>query len=169
MKTMRQKPAILKRALLPLALAATVPAVHAAQVDVTWADPEKFSDVEATYTTQSRFRERVMTDLEEQFRRSGERLPSEQTLFVTVTDVDLAGYVDYFQPGAPFGVRLIRNIDFPRIKLDYELRDADGKVVSSGTGNLADAGFRFPTFATRLRTPLDFEKKLIDQWYATNF
>ena len=169
MKTTRLAPKSFKYALLPLALAAAIPAVEAAQVDVTWVNPESFSDVEASWSTQARFRDRVMTDLEAQFRKSGERLPADQTLFVSVLDVDLAGYVDYFQPGAPFGVRLIRDIDFPRIKLDYELRDADGMVVTSGSSKLADLGFHFPTFATRLRNPLDYEKHMIDQWYAKNF
>ena len=160
---------LFNKALLPLALAAAIPAVQAGQVDVTWVNPESYSDVEATYSTSARFRERVLSDLEEQFTKSGEKLPTDQTLSVTVTDVDLAGYVDYFHPFAPFGVRLIRNVDFPRIKLDYELRDANGEVISSGTDNLSDLNFRFPTFATRLRNPLDYEKRMIDRWYRENF
>jgi hypothetical protein len=159
----------LRHAILPLAVAATVPATQAGQVDVTWVNPESYSDVETTYASRTKFRERVLADLEEQFRKSGARLPEGQKLDVSVRDLDLAGYIDYFVPAAPFGVRLIRSVDFPRIKLDYELRDADGKVINSGSETLSDPGFRFPAFATRLRNPLDYEKQLIDRWYRQNF
>jgi hypothetical protein len=168
---MKMKKPFFKHALLPLplALAAAVPAAQAARVEVTWVNPESYSDVQATYSTQARFRERVLTDLQAQFMKSGARLPEGQLLDVSIRDVDLAGYIDYFQPAAPFGIRLIRNVDFPRIKLDYELRDADGKVIGSGSETLSDPGFRFPTFTTRMRNPLDYEKRMIDRWYRENF
>ena len=155
--------------LLPLAITLAVPGVHAAQVEVNWNEPESFTDVQPTNTTRHRFQESVLSDLEAHFRKAGESLPADQTLVVNVTDVDLAGYVEYFHPGYPFGIRVVRDIDFPRISLSYELKGADGVLISTGSDNLRDMDFRFPTFVTRYQQPLDYEKRMIDRWVREKF
>jgi hypothetical protein len=105
----------------------------AATVDFTWEDPTKFQDIKQTNGSDARFRTRVMSELEEQFRREAGKLPADQNLRVIVHDVDLAGYIEYFHPGYPFGLRVIRNVDFPIIDLSYEFTDANSSVIKSGT------------------------------------
>jgi hypothetical protein len=158
-----------KKFLLPLALLLAVPAVQAAQVEVNWENPDSFRDIQPSNDTRQHFRDDVLADLEAHFKKAGEALPSDQTLVLKVTDVDLAGYVEYFYPDYPFGVRVIRDIDFPRLALDYELKDADGNTISTGSEDLKDMNFRFPTFNTRYTRSLNYEKNLIDHWYRDNF
>ena len=59
---------------------------------------------------------------------------------------------------------MIRNVDFPQMTLSYELRDADGKLVKSGTEQLADLGFRFGLLLPADRSALRYEKQMIKEW-----
>jgi DUF3016 family protein len=142
----------------------------AATVEFTWDDPAKFRDIEETNGSEARFQTRVIKELEEQFTRQAEKLPADQTLHVTVHDVDLAGFVEYFHPGFPFGLRVVRNIDFPTIDLSYELKDANDAVIKSGTQELKDLGFRSTSTVNSLnRDPFRYEHQLIKDWYNSEF
>ena len=158
-----------KHLMLPAALALGLPSAYAANVEVTWTEPDTYTDIQATNDTQRHFRRNVMAALETYFQEAGATLPADQTLLVSVSDVDLAGYVEYFHPAYPFGLRVIRDVDFPRLALDYELKAADGSTISAGQDILKDLGFRFPTFSTRYAQPLGYEKRLIDRWYRDTF
>jgi len=164
------KSTLLKATLLgTLTAVAALPAAQAAEVEVNWNNPDSYRDINPANDSRQHYRDAVLADLEAHFKKAGQTLPEDQTLVVNVNDVDLAGYVEYFIPSYPFGVRLVRDIDFPRMKLDYELKDADGNTISMGSDDLKDMNFRFPTYGTRLRTPLDYEKRMIDHWYSKAF
>ena len=141
----------------------------AATVDFTWGDPKQFQDMKYPGGNDARFQARVIKELEEQFRREAEKLPADQILSVTVNDVDLAGYIEYFHPGYPFGLRVIRNIDYPTIDLSYMLKDANSDVIQSGEGKIKNLGFRNATLSTLQREPLRYEVELIKDWYQTEF
>jgi len=154
-----------KRSLLAISLLSLVPVVQAATVEVTWSDPLQFRDIRSTDSGQQRFQSRVMTELETQFRdETVARLETGQTLTIEVADVDLAGEIEYFHANYPFGLRVIRNVDFPQMTLSYELRDADGMLVKSGTEKLADLGFRFGLLLPADRSALRYEKQMIKEW-----
>jgi hypothetical protein len=153
-----------------LALIFTSAFSTAATVEFSWDDPAKFQDIKETSGNNARFQTRVINELEEQFRKEAEQLPADQTLHVTVHDVDLAGYVEYFHPGYPFGLRVVRNIDFPIIDLSYELKDANNAVIKSGTEEIKDLGFRNATLTNNLqRDPFRYENQLIKEWYDSEF
>lgn len=159
-----------KHSLLAIALVALLPAAHAATVAVSWNDPQAFRDIRATNGGQQRFQASVMTELEEQFRDEATgRLESGQVLTIAVDDIDLAGEIEYFYANYPFGLRVIRNVDFPQMTFSYELRDADGKLVKSGTEKLADLGFRFSTLMPVDRSALRYEKQMIKEWAQQSF
>lgn len=149
----------------PLALVFGSALSNAAAVQFTWDDPATFRDIEQTNGSDARFQTRVIKQLEEQFTRQAAKLPSDQTLHINIHDVDLAGFVEYFHPGYPFGLRVVRNIDFPTIELTYELKDASGAVIKSGTRELKDLGFRNSSMVNMLnRDPFGYENELIKDW-----
>jgi hypothetical protein len=151
--------------LLALALVALMPAAHAASVEVSWTYPQDFRDIRTTNGGQQRFQARVMSELEQQFQHEAvTRLQEGQVLTIEVADVDLAGEIEYFHANYPFGLRVIRNVDFPQMTLSYELRDADGMLVKSGTEKLADLGFRFGLLLPADRSALRYEKQMIKEW-----
>lgn len=132
-------------------------------------DPEKFVDIRATDQSQARFEQRVMKDIEEHFRKEAAALPEGQTLHVNVTNVDLAGFIEYFHARYPMGLRVVRNVDFPQMELSYELRDANDRVIQSGDESLKDLGFRFTTLTSRRDDPLRYEKQMISEWFDRTF
>ncbi len=143
---------------------------QAATVAFEYNDPADFRDIEATDVGQKGFEAGVLSELEEQFRDEAAALPEGQTLHVTVKDVDLAGDIEYFHHGYPFGLRVIRDVDFPKMEFSYELRDASGELISAGEEKLADMSFHFPTFASRINASmLDYEKAMISKWYDKTF
>jgi hypothetical protein len=158
-------------ALLALALLSLAPVVQAATLQLSWSEPNKYRDIRATDTNKYKFQARVMAELEKQFRKEAEKLPADQVLQVAVSDLDLAGEVEYFYTSYPFGLRVIRNVDFPQIEFSYELRDAAGKAVKTGEEKLSDLGFRSSALvaANRLDSSLHYEKKLIHEWYQQTF
>lgn len=145
------------------------PGAQAAMLAFEHGDPGKFLDVRATQESQTKFEQTVMSELEEQFREEAAALPDNQTLKVTVTDVDLAGDIEYFHRWYPFGLRVIRNVDVPRLEFSYELRDANGEVIKAGEENIRDLNFRGQVLVQRNLEPLDYEREMISEWYAKTF
>jgi hypothetical protein len=160
--------------LLSAALATTMLAAanlaQAATVEIEWQDPDKYYDVRATNEGQDHFLARVQTELTKAFTEGASKLPQNQTLHLTITNVDLAGEVEYFHPGFPFGLRVLRRVDSPSLKLQYELRDANGQVLQGGDGRLTDLGYDMPSLPPSSgRNPLRYEKDMILDWMAKTF
>jgi hypothetical protein len=157
------------RNLLAAALLVTAGSAQAANLQIEWQNAEHWRDTRATDINQQRYLERVKTVLGEQFRREAEKLPADQTLRVTVNDVDLAGEIEYFYRDYPFGLRVIRNVDAPALDLQYELRDAEDRIVQAGEERLRDPGFRYITLANYDRNIFRYERALISDWYSRAF
>ncbi len=159
-----------KRTLIATACGLAMSAgAHAATVAFEYTDPEDFRDIQATDVGQKGFEAGVLKELEEQFRDEAAALPEGQTLRVTLKNVDLAGDIEYFHSGYPFGLRVIRDIDFPKLEFSYVLLDANGDVLAMGEDEIKDMSFRVPTFNTRNQKALDYERALISEWYDETF
>ena len=145
-------------------------AAQAANVEIEWFKPEKYRDIQGGVESKKRFQERVMASLTSFFKEAAaEILPADQTLYLTITDVDLAGDVEYFFTSFPTGVRVIRDIYFPSIEFNYELRDAGGKVLKNGKENIKDMGYLFSGMAYINNPPFDYEKRMINDWFRKSF
>src|SRR5262245_58070298 len=75
----------------------------------------------------------------------------------------MAGELETWRGPPACNVRVMLDIYVPRIRLEFRLTSRDGKVVSSGSGELSD-----PLYLTRaglLATdPLRYEKNLLRDW-----
>jgi hypothetical protein len=142
----------------------------AANLAFEYTDPSEFRDLRATDTSQDRFEQRVLKELEAHFRNEAAMLPEGQNLRVTLTDLDLAGFIEY--PSSmrwPMGLRVVRNLDFPQMNFTYEVRDASGELLSSGEEKLRDLSFRSTMFVNRDTDALRYEKALISDWFHRTF
>ncbi len=86
-------------------------------------------------------------------------------LDITFNEVDMAGYVDEFAHAG--GMRKVQpNRDTLRLEFDFELKDAGGAVVKSGSKNLKDVGVTVNAADIRFkREPqLYFEIRALKQW-----
>jgi len=152
-------------AVLALVLLALVPLSHAATLEFTWGDPEKFRDIRASDENQDKYQANVMKELEAQFQKEAGKLPADQKLKVDVTDLNLAGEVEYFHEGFPNGLRVVRNVDFPSMKLSYVLRDGKGQIVKSGDSDFSYMEFNSGIQILQGAKPLHYELDMISKWY----
>ena len=152
--------------LLVVILAPAGIAARAATAQVEFQDPARFSDAGGRHQAMDRDAalEAIRGHLVAQ---AAKRLPADEALAVTVTDVDLAGEFDPRQRYAN-EVRIVKEIYPPRIDLRFRLTRADGSVVKEGERELRDPGFltgptRYPSDSFK------YEKAMLDEWLEREF
>jgi hypothetical protein len=141
--------------------AALVLAAHAATAQVEFAKPESFTD--AGRPRPAAGRDESLRPLRDHLvAEAARRLPADQALHVTITDVDLAGD---FEPRQAYSreVRVVKDIYPPRIELSFRLLRADGSVVKEGARTLRDTSF-LSRGAPDRQDSLQYEKAMIDRW-----
>ena len=144
-------------------MTAALPAAAAGTVEVSWLQPERYSDAGRTDGE----RERTMKSLADHFAQLGRLLPDGQTLKLEVLDVDLAGEIE---PRPRQDVRIVRGgADWPRMTLRYTLQEGS-QTLKSGEARLADMDYQFGVPALNLRDDeLRYEKRMIEHWFSQNF
>lgn len=146
-----------------LAAAALVSsAAFAGTVDVKFIDPDNMTDL-AT----NRYEEGdTMRALTNHFQELARNLPADQVLHVDVLDVDLAGTWHETRRGR---IRTVTNrADPPKFHLRYTL-ESHGQVLRSGEDRITDVDYTNHLFLGRTSTPLYYEKRVLDEWFARNF
>lgn len=150
-----------------LALAATaLPAAAAGQVEVSFVNPDSYTDIGlAGYQ-----RERSLKTLETYLHSLGRELPDGQTLQIEVTDVDLAGNLEPFGLHPYLETRVQRGrSDWPRLNLNYTLK-ADGQAPKTGTVRLTDISYLYALRGSnRAAEEMLYEKTMIKRWFDATF
>lgn len=151
--------------LLTAALAAT-PA--AAAVDVSFSQPETFTDAHLGRSYGTAPVERTIQGIERHLHRLGERwLRPGQSLRVEITDIDLAGRFEPWRALSP-DLRAMRDVTWPRINLRYALEE-NGTVVATDEEEVVDLDYLLQPEAQRSRDPLRYEKAMLDDWFVARF
>lgn len=149
-----------KAAILAACLLAPLPA--AAQVSVAFAAPERYTDAENRSGSGITLRV-TLAEIRRLFTDLGNRvLRPDETLAVTVLDIDLAG-LD--QPGAnfPYGLRVVSDITPPRFRLRYTLKER-GRTVLSAEETVTDINFLMRYGRSSSGTTFFYERELIRDW-----
>ncbi|AWL13307.1 hypothetical protein HMF8227_02858 [Saliniradius amylolyticus] len=145
-----------------------------AKTEINWVKPEDFTDIRPANESRKRFRERVMKQLEDYMTETlAAHLPEGYHWSMTITDLDLAGQV---WPGHFVGldtssdVRMIKRIDIPRMDFDYQLKDAEGKVVMEEQGvELKDMSFQDRVNPLFDSDNFKYEKNMLRRWFNKTF
>ena len=66
-------------------------------------------------------------------------------------------------------IRVIKNIDIPRIEFFYEYKDANGSVLKSDTVNLKDMSFMTGHNPLFNSDSLKYEKNMLRKWFKKTF
>ena len=141
----------------------------ASPVEVTFVDPQNFTDVKDDVMDSDRGREYLLGQLKDELQKSaGKSLTAGQHLEVKVTDVDLAGSYEPQRGPRLDNVRFMRDIYPPRMNLEFKLTDAQGKVVSEGKRRLLNLSYLMSASMAN-SDPLRYDKELIDDWVRTEF
>lgn len=157
---------IMKKLLLTaLVLSLSSTAVFAGEAKVSFTKLDNFTDIKAGNEQKERFRERLTEEFTSVFAGFAAKLPEGYQLEINVTDIDLAGDI---RPGMTIHydqIRLMKEIDWPRIQFTYALKNAQQEVVASGKEELRDMDylrrFRIPSG----KTSFEFEEKMLQDWF----
>jgi len=152
--------------LCSLAMVLGTGSAQAAEVQIKWQDPEKFSDIRPANDSRKAFRDRVINKFDSFFNEMATQLPEGYKWEVTVTDVDLAGDVDYFIGGAGNALRVVKDIYSPAIRFTHVLRDKHGEEVVSGEERLRDMGFMHSLRAANDNEEFRYEKQMLSNWFS---
>ena len=151
--------------IIPLLLFTTLSSsLIAGDVDIKWEHPKKYTDIfPNSSSNRKKYRQHVMQALSTHLDKlASEKLPSGYHLKITVLDIDLAGYID-FDRG--YSQRIVREVDFPRIKLVYQLIK-DQKVIRESKADLKDMNFlRHINSKFKNTESFYYEKRLLSDWF----
>jgi len=143
------------------------PALVAAEVEVEWTEPDKYRDIRAGEENKKHFQAKTFYNFEKHFAKLAEKLPSDQVLKINVTDVDLAGSTMH---GGMSRVRIIKEVDFPRLKFSYQLIDkSEDRTISTNEVNLKNMGFMQHASSKYRNKALMYEKRMLDKWFHKTF
>jgi hypothetical protein len=137
---------------------------HAGSADIGFEHPERYSDAgrgQELAATQQAI-SRLLDTL------ARERLPTGQTLKVTVTEIDLAGEM-LPQHRTGHEVRVLRGrADWPRIGLRWVLTEGD-RVRASGSETVVDMNYLHSLPTLDARSALPHEERLLTRWFQQRF
>ncbi len=114
---------------------------QAAEVKVEWQDLNKFTDVRPSNDTKTDFQIRLVKEFDGIFASLGKRLPDNYTLIINIKDMDLAGDVRPFYRSSLHDIRVMREIYWPRMSFDYELKDPLGNSLVKASQELNDMAY----------------------------
>ena len=152
------------KSLLPCLLClGSLGAQAAGQADVTFQDAQNFTDTKSSWLLQQTLLDSLADHLKALARS---HLADDQVLHIRITDVDLAGEIEYTHRIPE--VRVLRDITSPRINLRYQLQTGEQKQPES------DVSLRDFSYLTRMNRysegdPLRYEKQMLDEWFLRTF
>lgn len=156
-----------ERRFLPVMVAALLSCaagIASAEVTVRFADPARYADVGVSEAE----RGRNLAVLERHLRVAATQCVAEdERLTVTVLDVDLAGDIDWSRSSA-VELRVLREVSWPRIELEYALIDAGGQTVVQGREQVSDMNYLAHSARARFaRETLPYERLMLENWAAS--
>jgi len=140
--------------------------VWAAKAEIKWDHPEKYHDINPGDNNRKSFQDHVFTSFEKHFAKLAMKLPADQILKIDVTDVDLAGDVNF---GSISRIRIVTELFFPRMKFSYQLVNADKSIAESGEINLKDMNFMMSSNLRYRNDTFGYDKQMIEKWFYKEF
>lgn len=134
-----------------------------AQIDVRYIAPERFSDLKNTWLS----REDLLASLTAHLQKLGQKyLPEGQRLQIEISDIDLAGSIEYPHNAEP--VRVMRQFTPPSIALQWHLQSAEGDSPMHEV-TLRDFDYQMNSNEYSQGDPLRYEKQMLDGWFKRSF
>ncbi|WP_306519154.1 DUF3016 domain-containing protein [Rheinheimera sp.] len=142
-----------------------------AEVKLSWQNPEKFTDIRPGSGTKKAYQQRVINAFDKMWGDFAKQLPPGYKLEVVITDVDLAGDVEAMYSGVGAGrtmndIRVIKDIYFPKVSLDYVLYDQNKAEVAKAAGvKIKDMGFMQSGSLGMGSREFGYEKQMLEKWF----
>lgn len=155
----------MKKILLGVVATIITASAFAGEAKVTWQSPEKFTDIRAGNESRDGFQARVMKDFDQFFADLAKKLPDNYQWDITVTDLDLAGDVRGLRRRPGQDIRIIKEIDWPRMSFSYTLKNPANQVVVSGKEELKDMNFMSTSGMRTGNSSFYYEEKMLHDWF----
>lgn len=154
-------------ALFSLTAQASTP--NAAEVKVAWQHPEKYTDIRPSNGTKAAYQKQVISAFDKIWADFATKLPAGYRLEVTIKDLDLAGDVNPMFRIDHNDIRVVKEIYFPRMNLDYVLFDENKQQVAAGQDEkIKDMGFMMSTPSGYNRREFAYEAEMLKKWFNRN-
>ncbi|WP_286264968.1 DUF3016 domain-containing protein [Thalassotalea atypica] len=138
----------------------------AASTNVSWENVDDYRDVRSANGSNKKFKAHVFKELEQHITELASDLPESYSLEVKVTNVDLAGNVQFINTQQ---IRVIKEIFIPRVSLSYILTDGNGKSLQADTVEIKDMTFMDNLRTTANRDSFAYEKNMLTSWFKATF
>lgn len=122
-----------------LSLSTSAAIETSADIEVKFIEPKKFRDVDLSGFNKSKSIETVKAQMQRLFNDVAEEtIDKSNKLVIEVTNIDLAGRIDYFFGPDRRDIRVIKNNDFYRLEFNYRLEDKSGNVSKQGQAEIKE-------------------------------
>ena len=140
----------------------------AAAVDVTFVEPEHYTDPNLRGGYGEKARAPALREIKTYLERLGERyLKPNQQLDVEVLDIDLAGRHEPWR-AFTYNARILRGITWSSITLRYSLR-GNGALLLSAEERVSDLAYLMRRQGRYASQPLPYEKAMLESWFRNRF
>lgn len=153
-----------KKTLMALCCLLTLTA-NAGQSSVTWQSPEKYVDILPSIENKHTFKDEVFKIFEAHFQKLATKLPEGQTLYINVSNLDLAGAVSFANSHK---IRVVDDSTPPRMEFKFQVIDSNNKVLVSRGVYLWPKHFKFQR-SLKVNKPYYHELDLITEWFENTF
>jgi len=139
-------------------------------VAVSWSDPAQFTELRFSGNRWEAQRGNWVVEIAQAVRKSLEKQLAEgERVEVEITDIDRAGRYEPMLGPRMDSVRILRNIDAPRLDLTFRRYSAEGQLVDEGERKLRDMMYLNNVNTLSSTDPLRYEKRMIDDWARREF
>ncbi|MGB0369804.1 MAG: DUF3016 domain-containing protein [Opitutales bacterium] len=131
-------------------------------VSIEYVNPEEFTDLESSFSRDSKTRRAFALAIEEELeRRLRASFGEDARLSLVISEVDLAGRID---PASFNEIRVLKSVWPPKMEFTYKLTSADGEILKEGEERLVDLGYlgfaRHRSKHERFR----YEREMVKDW-----
>lgn len=139
-------------------------AAYAGEAKVTWREPDQYTDIREGTELRDNFRAKLFQDFESIFADLAKQLPDGCLLEVTVTDLDLAGEVNGMHDARWQDIRVVKDIYWPRMSINYTLKDSTRETLAAGQEDIKDLDF-LSSAASLGMTRFGYEERMLRHWF----
>lgn len=136
---------------------------QAGQLEMTFTEPDSFTDIRSGFNSPRYSAEDIAANLEKYLTKLAQRLPDDYKLIINFTDIDLAG------DALGYDIRVVTERYPPRLAFFYQLLDENSQVILESNDNIRDFAFMSNRSLKHKNSTLGFEKKLLDDWFKNTF
>jgi len=154
---------------LPAALGLALvllPAAVEAGVEVEFVDPQGYSDIGDYGLAPA-----PLPQFERHLQQLGDGcLARDQDLRIRILDIDLAGRQEWWRGPGYADLRVMRDITWPRIELEYRWFDGDGMLRQQQRERLSDRNYLMPGHRIAARDEsYGYDKAMLTRWFEDRF